>query len=248
MNNEFIILLADSDLDFHDAISDFLKNTGTRLVTCSSGKEVLASIEGQKPDLVFMSDTLKDVACITLCRKLKTDRSSSPMPLVMVLSSNRAKDREYCFEAGCSDVLVKPVDRGDFFTTLRKFVNLEKRFNPRLRSPSAINCSLQYSICHNCRVYDISAGGLFLESCPPLPINTVVALDFVLPESTTRISCKGRVAWINHPIALSKIDFPFGVGVEFVEMSQNTSDTLVAYLDAKRDHSEETVARRQPNE
>lgn len=245
MNNEFTILLADSDLDFHDAVSDFLKNTGTRLVSCSSGKEVLASIQDQKPDLVFMSDTLKDVACISLCRKLKTDRSSSSMPLIMILSSKRANDREYCFEAGCSDVLVKPVDRGDFFTTLRKFVNLEKRFNPRLRNPSGITCSLQYSISHNCRVYDISAGGLFLESCPPLPINTVVALDFVLPESTTRINCKGRVAWINHPIALSKIDFPFGVGLEFVEMTQNTSATLVAYLDAKRGHADETVEKRQ---
>lgn len=247
MNNEFTILLADADLDFHDAITDFLKNTGTRLVACSNGKEVLASIQNQKPDLVFMSDTLKDIACISLCRKLKTDRSSSSLPLVMVLSSTRVNDRENCFEAGFSDVLVKPVDRGDFFTTLRKFVNLEKRFNPRFRSPSEISCSLQYSISHDCRVYDISAGGLFLESCPPLPINTVVALDFVLPQSTVRISCKGRVAWINHPIALSKIDFPFGVGVEFVEMSQNTSDTLVAYLNGNRDNADKTASKRMIN-
>lgn len=234
MRNEFSILLADADLDFHDAVSDFLKNTGTHLVACCSGKEALASIQGQKPDLVFLSDTLKDLACHSLCRKLKMDRSSSSIPLVMVLSSGRANDREYSLEAGCSDVLVKPVERADFFSSLKKFVNLEKRFNPRFRSQSEISCSLQYSISHDCKVYDISAGGIFLEACPPLPLNTLVSLDFDLPESAIRISCKGRVAWINHPIALSKIDFPFGVGMEFAEMSEDTAEALADYLNGNR--------------
>lgn len=247
MNNEFIILLADSDHDFHDIITDYLKNTGTRMVTCSNGKEALASITNQKPDLVLMTDTLKDVASLSFCKKLKTDRSASSIPLVMILSSNRANEREYCYEAGCSDVLVKPVERGDFFATLRKFVNLEKRFTPRLKSKSAINCSLQYSISHDCRVFDISAGGLFLESCPPLPINTVVALNFILPESTIEISCSARVAWINHPIALSKIDFPFGVGVEFVEMDQKTSEILADYLNGTIQNPCEKISKQQIN-
>ena len=235
MNNEFTILLADADQDFHDVVTDYLKNTGTRMIACSNGKETLSSLQTEKPDLLFMSDTLKGVSCLSFCRKLKTDRNSSAIPIIAVLSPNRTGDREYCYEAGCSDVLVKPVDRGDFFTTLRKFVNLEKRFNPRFRSPSNISCSLQYSINHDCKVYDISAGGLFLESCPPMPINTMVALNFTLPESTITISCNARVAWINHPIALSKIDFPFGVGVEFVELSRETSDTLAAYLGGTRE-------------
>lgn len=235
MNSEFTILLADADQDFHDVVTDYLKNTGTRMIACSSGKAVLSSIQAEKPDLLFMSDNLKDVSCLSFCRKMKTDRNASSIPIIAVLSANRGGDREYCYEAGCSDVLLKPVERGDFFATLRKFVNLEKRFNPRFRSPSKINCSLQYSITHDCRVYDISAGGLFLESCPPMPLNTLVALNFTLPESTITISCNARVAWINHPIALSKIDFPFGVGVEFVELSRETSDKLAAYLSGTRE-------------
>jgi CheY-like chemotaxis protein len=210
-------------------------------------KEALASILGQKPDLVFISDTLKDGTSLSLCRKLKTDRSSSSIPLVMVLHSGKAKEREYFFEAGFNDVLVKPVERNEFFSSLRKFVNLEKRYNPRFRSRLGINCSLQYSISHDCRIYDISVGGLFLESCPPLPINTMVALNFLLPESTIRINCKGRVAWINHPIALSKIDFPFGVGVEFVEMSQTTRDTLVSYLDGIQKNGDATFSKQLRN-
>jgi CheY-like chemotaxis protein len=234
MSSEMTILLADSDQEFLAFFGECLKNTGINLLTCQSGKDTLAIIKENKPDLIFMHYSQGDMAAVDCCRKIRVKHSIDSLPIIILLPANNLENSDRFLQAGFNDLLSKPIKRNTLLVTINKFLNLEKRRTKRVKPQSNIKCALEYSTHLNCRVFDISTGGLFLASCPPLPVNTIISLNFTLPDTTIDVSCKARVAWINHPIAMSKMNFPSGLGVQFVEINPETVNTISEYLKAKQ--------------
>jgi CheY-like chemotaxis protein len=230
MDKEFKFLLADSVSIFIELGKMFLKKTGARIYSCNNGKDALAIIKSEKPDLVFMSAFMPEMDGLECCRLIKENKSLSSTGIVLTLVSGSAENIESCLQAGCDDVLLKPVDRKTFFTVVNRFVNLNKRNAPRFRDCFGVNLSHLDGGSISCKAYDVSCGGLFLEIFPPLTINTIVGLDFVLPHSDDKISCRGRIAWINQLDRPLNPGFPPGMGVEFVDMDEKNIQAIAQYL------------------
>jgi Tfp pilus assembly protein PilZ len=77
----------------------------------------------------------------------------------------------------------------------------------------------------------MSTGGVFVESSMILQEDTELTVKFKLPDSDTIIVAKVRVAWTNGPDSLKKTALPFGMGLQFLDLSSENMSAIRTYLD-----------------
>lgn len=85
---------------------------------------------------------------------------------------------------------------------------------------------------------DISAGGVFIETDAPLPIDSPCALRLTLPGDTVVMDMQGRVVWTKQ----SSNSFPAGMGIHFTNMDPQHAVKIQAFIHA----AHETVRGRPP--
>jgi Tfp pilus assembly protein PilZ len=80
---------------------------------------------------------------------------------------------------------------------------------------------------------DLGLFGAFAERETPLPVGAQVTLRFTLPGNEIPLTVGCRVAWWHAPGApLVSKALPAGVGLEFVETSEDDQRRLRRYLEA----------------
>jgi CheY-like chemotaxis protein len=230
MDNEIKILLADQDRIFLELGKVYLRKTGTRVLSCDSGKEALEIIRNHRPDLVFMSSLLHDISGLECCSTVKADPLLSGTPVALTLTAGNAENVETCHQAGCNEIVLKPIDRRTFFQIVTKYVDLEKRNAPRFKGKLSVHCSLPDGSSVVSEAYDISTGGFFLEFHRPLPASSVIAVHFELPTPPIEITCSARVAWVNTPGFPTKPAIPPGIGVQLLDMRPEWTSAITEFI------------------
>ena len=89
-------------------------------------------------------------------------------------------------------------------TDLLRFMNrYEQKQFAMLREFPRVPCNLSLDLAANgrainCFAIDISAGGMFVESCEALSMGQAVSICFSLPEDQLALKLKGRVVRLEH--------------------------------------------------
>lgn len=66
---------------------------------------------------------------------------------------------------------------------------------------------------------NMNNGGVFIETSKILPVDTLLFVQFMLPNKHRPISCQARVAWANEPNSIRKDSLPPGMGLQFLNLS-----------------------------
>lgn len=224
------VLLADDVELFLMLEKSFFKREEFDLKTARNGREALKAIRETKPDLVFLDLFMPDMNGDECCRIVKNDEECRHIPIIMVTTAGREEDLERCRRAGCDDIIHKPINRHDFMATARKLLQVAERvaqrFSAQLRvhyGTSSDDLLSDYSI-------DLSTGGLFLAAGHPLPADTPLRMEFILPTCEKAIRCNARVAWVNDAKQLKKTTLPTGMGVQFLDLSLADMDAIRIYI------------------
>lgn len=61
---------------------------------------------------------------------------------------------------------------------------------------------------------DLGAGGVFIQTTKPLPTGATIDLTFTIPDSKETLITKGKVIWVQEPVA-ERSDLTPGMGVQF---------------------------------
>lgn len=77
---------------------------------------------------------------------------------------------------------------------------------------------------------NVSTGGVFIEAKDILPVDTLLEINFKLPDNDTVIICNARVAWTNEPGQLKKDSLPPGMGIQFVDLSLDNLQAIRNFL------------------
>jgi uncharacterized protein (TIGR02266 family) len=77
---------------------------------------------------------------------------------------------------------------------------------------------------------NVSTGGVFIETSTILPVDTILALEFILPQNVETMSCEARVAWVNHPDHIINPNLPCGIGLQFLNLSPNDLKAIREYI------------------
>lgn len=213
------ILLADDVELFLELEKTLFRRENFVLLVARNGQEAFELITSQRPDLVFMDLYMPIMDGDVCCRRVKDDPGLRATPIVMVTQGGRDEDLTRCRQAGCDDILLKPINRHLFVETARRLLAVTARREQRVVARLEVRYGTdQQQLLSNYSV-NISTGGVFLETGDPLPVETPLSLQFALPNRTAPICCQGRVAWVNHPVLLHKPDLAPGMGIQFIGLS-----------------------------
>lgn len=213
------ILLADDVELFLELEKTLFRRENFVLLVARNGQEAFDLIASQRPDLVFMDLYMPVMNGDICCRRVKDDPDLCRTPIVMVTQGGREEDLNRCRQAGCDEILLKPINRHQFVETARRLLTIAAREAQRVGARLEVRYGTDQQHVLNNYSVNISTGGLFLETDDPLPVDTPLSLEFTLPGRELPICCKGRVAWVNHPVLLHKPEMASGMGIQFIGLS-----------------------------
>ena len=225
-----IILLADDTLFFLELEKTFFRRDDFELKTAHSGVEALEIVASASPDIVFLDLYMPEMDGDVCCRRIKADVKSRHIPVVMVTVSGKEEDLERCRQAGCDDIILKPINREHFIETAKKHLKIQMRTLPRYMARMRIHFGRDAGQLLSEYTINLSTGGVFLETMNLMEEGTPLAVEFVLPHRNIPISCRASVAWVNHPERIKNPNLPVGMGIQFLDLSIESIDAIRSYI------------------
>lgn len=212
------ILVLDDSPFMLKVIGDMLSSLNYEVATFDNGNLACQAVESTRYDMIITDMNMPEMDGIKFTKQVKKLPNCKFVPVVM-LSSVEDKDKiAEAKKVGVSTFLSKPLNEKQFKTILQ--VTLNKRRAPRI--PYKLEVSFEkgdafpgFDVNFT---FNVSAGGLFLETERLLPINERMKLTLTLPENYHPINCEGRVAWVNSQSSPIRSDHPTGMGVEFLSL------------------------------
>jgi len=95
------------------------------VVTAASGREALDICAEGEVDLILLDVMMPGMDGFEVCSRLKSDRSTSHIPVLMVTALDQPSDRVRGLEAGADDFLTKPVDDVQLMARVKSLVRLK---------------------------------------------------------------------------------------------------------------------------
>ena len=102
------ILAVDDEVHILELISFNLKAAGYHVVTALAGEEALKRCEVERPSLVLLDIMLPGIDGLEVCRRLKGDRMTSNIPIIMLTARGDEVDKILGLELGAYDYITKP--------------------------------------------------------------------------------------------------------------------------------------------
>ncbi len=228
VNRKKILLINDLDL-FLELKRTFLHREDLDMLSTGSGADAYAMAQHYRPDLVFLDLRMKEMDGDECCRQIKNNPELCSIPVTMLVDDQEEGSLERCREAGCDHVLSKPLDPDQLIAIVRQYQLVVERTAPRIDARLRVRLAQDQSLLTTYSV-NLSTGGLFLEMADPLPAETLLNLEFDLPNSSGIIRCKGRVAWVNALDHRKKEQLPPGIGIQFMSLTMEDMDKIREFV------------------
>lgn len=224
------ILLVDDVHLFLEQEKTFFQRSFFDLLQASSGVEALKIIREEKPDLVFMDLHMPDMDGDKCCFIIKSDEELRKIPVIMVTRGVNEEDFDRSWQSGCDDIIVKPINRHYFLAVTKKYLDIQFRKTPRYIARLRVHFGTNRETLLTDYSINLSTGGLFIETLDILPIDTRLAIEFILPQHEETIRCEGRVAWLNQPDLMVNPNLPVGMGLQFLDISLDAMNAIRQYI------------------
>ena len=120
-NRPDLILLVEDDLAVATLLSALLRRAGFEVCRAATAQHGMALALEQLPTLAVLDIDLPDFSGLELCRQLKADVRTAPMPVVFCTGNSRAKSAANA--AGGTDFVTKPYEAITLPERIRRVLN-----------------------------------------------------------------------------------------------------------------------------
>lgn len=184
MSAEGPILIVDDEDDLRDLLDINLRREGFRTVLASNATEALSKSRAERPALVVLDLMLPDLSGTEVCRRLRTDPTTSDVPIIMLTAKGEEIDRVVGFEVGADDYVVK----SSF--SMREFV-LRVRAILRRRGTAPIGTVSAERLVHGALEIDESGHRVYVQGDAVELTATEFKLLLALARRPGRVQTRG---------------------------------------------------------
>ncbi|MBF0352625.1 MAG: response regulator [SAR324 cluster bacterium] len=116
------ILLVDDDASGAFALSQLLEEKKMEIIMAFDGKEALAKLENDIPDLILMDIMMPEMNGYDTIREIRTREKFNAVPIIALTAHAMQGDREKCLECGANEYLSKPLQPQTLFNLIKKLI------------------------------------------------------------------------------------------------------------------------------
>ena len=102
------MLVVEDDSPIRTLLTDLLKDAGYSVAEAIDGFQALDHLREQRPDLIVLDLMLPGLGGLEVCRRLRSDRETAGVPIIMLTAKADEVDRVVGLELGADDYVVKP--------------------------------------------------------------------------------------------------------------------------------------------
>lgn len=111
------ILAVDDEESIRELLAVQLKKNGYEAVTAADGREALAKAQGT--DLILLDVMMPELDGFEVCRRLKADRATMAIPVIMLTAKAEEIDKVLGLELGADDYLSKPFSMRELMARIK---------------------------------------------------------------------------------------------------------------------------------
>jgi two-component system, OmpR family, alkaline phosphatase synthesis response regulator PhoP len=113
------VLIVDDNPQNADLMEAYLGSSGYELRTAADGEQTLHDIAEWQPDLVLLDIMMPKMSGFEVCKRLRADRATRDIAVLMVTALDQPSDIERAVEAGTDDFLSKPINKSELLLRVR---------------------------------------------------------------------------------------------------------------------------------
>ena len=104
------VLLVEDNAENRDALSRRLQRRGYDVIIATDGKQGVAMVQAEAPDLILLDIGLPEMDGWEVARTLEASEATRHIPVIALTAHAMPGDREKALSAGCDDYDTKPVE------------------------------------------------------------------------------------------------------------------------------------------
>jgi signal transduction histidine kinase len=125
MKDKPVILVVDDQPQNIELLDAHLVPQGYAVVKAASGEEALEQLSNNQIDLVLLDVMMPKMSGIEVLEKLRADKKTRFIPVVMVTVLKETEYRVKAFEAGCDDFISKPFDKHELLARVKSLLRIK---------------------------------------------------------------------------------------------------------------------------
>ena len=119
-----LVLVVDDQPQNVKLLHQVLTMSGYDVTTAASGQEALAKVTAENPDMVLLDVVMPQMSGYEVCRRLRADRATELLPVVMVTALDPLEERVKGIEAGADDFLSKPINQAELLARVKSLLRI----------------------------------------------------------------------------------------------------------------------------
>ena len=116
------ILIIDDEQDLVKLVKEILELENFQVSSAYDGEEGLRKASSEIPDLILLDIKMPGINGFQVLERLKMDKTTSQIPVVMLTTSVLRRDRDKAFDLGAVDYVVKSLEGFELGERIRKIL------------------------------------------------------------------------------------------------------------------------------
>jgi len=119
--SKYTVLIVEDDIINFKVIEAMLRNTKINVIHADNGVMAIDHVRlFPQIDIVLMDVHLPEMSGLEATGKIK--KINEALPVIAQTANAMSEDKDKCLEAGCVDYISKPIDMGDLFAKIAKYL------------------------------------------------------------------------------------------------------------------------------
>jgi DNA-binding response OmpR family regulator len=115
------ILVVEDDPEINRLIGAYVEFAGFQYFSAINGSQAFSRVREHAPSAVVLDLMLPDISGWEICRRLKSDRHTNDIPIIILTALDNDESRQEGLRCGAVEYLTKPFSPDQLLAVLKKY-------------------------------------------------------------------------------------------------------------------------------